>query len=159
MITNDQVHMDKSGKHKQITYLLLLVFTKLIINSCHGNTDDSRFINFEDLSKIEIKIDREIGDSDEYMPARLRDMVLASDGTMLVSDWGKSTIEQFNAEGIYEGTIARKGRGPGELPSFFNLIEAGKDTLIVHTRMQSDYYGPGVDDRKYKHTRSMILET
>ncbi len=58
------------------------------------------------------------------------------------------------------GTIAERGRGPGELSDFFLLFDGGNDTLIVRHRgmtQQLDFFGRS-DDGVYKHVRSLMKD-
>ncbi len=59
------------------------------------------------------------------------DAVLASNGDVLVLDYGDVVIKRFGQRGALIGTIGRAGSGPGE---FRGLSEAGwtGDTLWVH---------------------------
>lgn len=120
-----------------------------LISGCQSKTDNGKLIDYDKLNKVEIKLAIEIGESKEYVLGELGDLILASDRTMLVSDWGKTTIEQFSAEGEHLRRIAKDGRGPGELPSFFLLYKGRNDTLIVwHGGMsyRVDYFSKGTDN-------------
>lgn len=95
------------------------------------NAQSNDEIEYQNLNEIEIVMLTEIAESGDYMPGRMTDLFVASDGTILISDFSSTTIEQFSAEGAHVGTIAREGNGPGELPFFFSLTDGGNDTLIV----------------------------
>ncbi|MCC5906907.1 MAG: hypothetical protein JJU13_11905 [Balneolaceae bacterium] len=116
-------------------------------------------IDYQNVNEIEIEKLKEIAESEDYLPGRLKDLFVASDGTMLVSDISSTTIEQFNAEGEHMGTIASEGNGPGELPFFFSLSDGGNDTLIVqdNTSTQLDFFGRE-SNGIYSYVRSSITE-
>ena len=133
----------------------------LLSFGCSRDETYSGLIDYEDLQSIDVQLEREIEESSEYMPGALGDLVIFSDKTMLVADWGKMTIEQFNAEGKYIATVAKEGRGPGELREFFSLRKGVNDTLIVRyvgMSQQIDFFSRG-EDHVYRHSKSWIPET
>lgn len=138
-----------------------VVFLIGIMAGCRNRSEEADLINYEILDEIGTELITEVGESEEYFPGQLRDLILMPDGTMLVSDWGKTTIEQFNAEGEYQGTVAEEGGGPGELSSFFLLHKGANDALIVRHRgmnNQMDVFQRETADGLYKHERSAIIK-
>lgn len=132
----------------------------LLLYGCSGNADFSQLIDYADLNMIDIHLDMEIGESSEYVPGELGDLVVSSDMSMLVADWGKMTIEQFNAEGQHMATIAKEGRGPGELQELFTLRKGVNDTLVVRylgMSQQIDFFRRG-EDHVYRYIKSQVPE-
>lgn len=127
-----------------------------------GGCDDNpaRLIDYEELKKVEIRLVMEIGETAEYFPGALTELILTQDSSMLVSDLKKITIEQFNKEGEHVATIAKQGRGPGELSDFLSLFYAKNDTLIVRRHgisPQVDYFSPDTSNI-YRFIKSWIPE-
>lgn len=140
---------------KTFTTVVLLLY---LISGCQNNPDD--LIDYDKLRKLEVDKVLEFGESEGYVPGELGDLVLVSDNTILVSDWGTTTIEQFSTGGEHVGTVATEGRGPGELPSFFMLNKGTNDTLlVVHGGMSRrvDYFTRG-GDGIYRYVRTHIRE-
>lgn len=104
----------------------------ILFISCSSNEDITQQIIYSDLPNLETELLLEIGESDDFIPGNLRDLVVTSNGTFLVSDWGQVTIEQFSPEGDHISTIAAEGGGPGELTSWFSMLHSGNDTLLVN---------------------------
>jgi len=144
------LHMNKS-----VIHIAIAVFLMVMVNSSTLLAQEGKPVKYEELPAIKAHVDKEIGEQQDYLHGRLQDLILMSDGTLLVSDLQKKTIEQFNAEGIHMGTIAREGRGPGELPVMFTLAGGGNDTLIVQhsSSTQVDFFGPETGGI-YTHKRS-----
>ncbi|MGF1671059.1 MAG: hypothetical protein ACFCU6_11480, partial [Balneolaceae bacterium] len=146
-----------SDVHKVLLHSGFLI---LLLTGCHGNLEYDEKIDYGSLNLIDIQIAMEIGESSEYLPGELGDLVVFSDKTMLVADWRKMTIEQFSADGEHMATIAREGRGPGELLEFFMLHEGVNDTLIVRylgMSQQIDLFTRG-ENQIYRHIKSWIPE-
>jgi hypothetical protein len=128
---------------------------------CHDSVKAQKNIeiDYQNVDKIEFVMLKEVSESENYIPGQLTDLFIASDGTLLVSDFSSTTIEQFNREGDHISTIAREGNGPGELPFFFSLADGGNDTLIVQDNSSTklDFFGrePG---GIYSYVRSSITE-
>jgi len=126
--------------------------------SCTRSSKDLKKINLEDIKTVKNDLITVIGQNDETKFGHLRDIVLLSEGNLLISDWDKLTIEQFSDEGEKIGKIAKRGRGPGELSDFFLLFDGGNDTLIVRHRgmtQQLDFFGRSANG-VYKYERSFI---
>jgi hypothetical protein len=122
------------------------------------DNDHTGFIDYAELNLIEVELDLEIGESEQFIPGELSDLVVFQDGIMLVSDQSRVTIEQFNAEGEYIGNVAGVGRGPGELPSNFYLMGYGPDMLLaIHQRGRKDYFVRGTDGT-FTHTRGVLTD-
>src|SRR5699024_7275359 len=115
---------------KYHTTIVLLSLVGLLLVGCNHNSKNNKLLADRELQKLKIERIKQLG-GDDILFGRLRDLVILSDSVIVVSDLGKTTIEQFNLQGEHRATVANKGRGPGELPSFFNLIRTNNDTLIV----------------------------
>ncbi|SHE30664.1 hypothetical protein SAMN05443144_10116 [Fodinibius roseus] len=141
--------------NKLASLIVIFVFFLGIGNTPPLLAQEGDPVEYDELPVIKVDIDTEIREAQGYLPGRLNDLILMSDGTLLVSDIQKKTIEQFNTEGKYMGTIAREGQGPGELPFMFTLAGGENDTLIVQhsSSTQVDFFGQesgGI----YTHARS-----
>lgn len=138
-----------------------LLFSIIIIININCQDTSNNYLDIHNLSTIEVTLINEIGVDDEHIFGQLRDLILLPDLNLFVSDWGNVSIEQFNKEGKYIGRVAEKGRGPGELSSFFLLHKGGKDTLIVRYRgmsQQIDQFSQGTEKDRYVHTGSIMME-
>ena len=132
----------------------------LLLFGCSRDTKFSGLIDYGELNLIDIQIEMEIAQSSEYVPGNLGYLMVFSDMTMLVADWGKMTIEQFSAEGKHMATIAKEGRGPGELGEIFSLHKGVNDTLKVRylgMSQQIDFFSRG-EDPIYRLSKSWIPE-
>jgi len=123
------------------------------------NAQSNNGIDYQNLNEIDIVKLMEIAESEDYLPGRLKDLFVASDGTILISDFSSTTIEQFSEEGVHTGTIAREGNGPGELPFIFSLSDGGNDTLIVQhsSSTKLDFFAQK-SDGLFSYVRSSITE-
>lgn len=141
---------------------LLIGLVLFLLAGCRNkNAADALFIDYELLNKLEVELIEEITESPNYISGQLRDLILMDDGTLLVSDLGTVTIEQFSPEGEHIGTVAKEGRGPGELSSFFLLFESAKNSLVVlhhGATRQIDYFDREPGTKSYKFIKSKILE-
>lgn len=132
----------------------------LLISSCQNDSEYYKMINYEELNLINVSIGMEIGEEDEFIFGDLIDLTVLPDGEILVADWGNITVEQFNADGKHMATIAREGRGPGELLDYFTLEKGHNDTLLVRyldMSQQIDFFSQG-DDGIYKYIQSWVPE-
>jgi hypothetical protein len=115
----------KSG-NKTIRNLFLFLFLFSLL-SCRG-TKSKKFIDYSNLDTVNAKLIAEIGKGSLLGP--LENLVVNLKGDLLVSTTQKKSIEQFNADGIYVGTVAHKGKGPGEISGSAAMFMAN-DTLVV----------------------------
>ncbi len=140
------------------SYLLSILFITCFLGSCSSGSDSSELIDYETLNELTARVAMEIGESEDYLPGRLRDLVVTSDGTILVSDWASVSIEQFSAEGEHLSTIAEEGGGPGELNNFFFVYHIGNDTVMVREQsMQKKYYSKS-GDGLFRHIKTISPE-
>jgi len=141
-------------------YILSFFLPITVLMGCGSDFDDSS-IDYRSLDQLDIVLAEEIGNNDDHLFGRLRDLVVMDNGTFFVSDWSSVTIQQFNRDGIYEGTIAKEGGGPGELSSFFLLYNGGKDKLIVRhrgMRQHIDYFTDEYGAGEYSYSESISFE-
>lgn len=136
----------------------------MVLNFFIGSYDSVKaqekdVVDYQIVNEIEFLVLKEIAESEDYIPGRLSDLFIASDGTILVSDFSSTTIEQFSTEGEHMATIAREGNGPGELSVYFSLYDGGNDTLVVkdNSATKLDFYGREPDGI-YNYVRSSIKE-
>lgn len=133
----------------------------LLFYGCAIDSEPHNQIDYNNLNVIDINLDMEIGESSDYIHGELGQLVLSEDGTMLVSDWGKKTIEQFNKNGKHIFTIAKEGRGPGEISDFVSLNAGSNDTLIVRSHSLSyrtDFF-TREDNDIYRYVKSHVMGT
>jgi len=125
------------------TIFAFVILASWFMSTCQQDKSRGQTIDYNKLPEIKTNITKEIRGGNEIAFGRLRDLVLTFDDFLLVSDVGRTTIEQFSPKGHHLATIATKGKGPGELFSYFKLIEGTKDRLIVRPYGMSnriDYY-------------------
>jgi len=139
-------------------YHTLFIFIALyvIFTGCKENGRSEADINYSTLPEISFELITEIGDSENYLPARLNELFVAPDGSILISDWGSNTLEQFSSNGEHLKTIATQGDGPGELSNFFFIANAGSGTLLVEQQgSRRDFFEPNETGiYSYKNTVS-----
>lgn len=113
-------------------YLYILIFITCFLQiSCSKNSDTERTLDYSTLPELRIDIDLEIEESSDFLPGQLHEMFLAEDESFIVSDMGNMAIVQFESDGSYKREIAQQGQGPGELKTFFSLLDSKRDTLLV----------------------------
>lgn len=139
--------------------LLLSITVIAVFISCGSAGDSNELINYDELPEIDISLIVEAGEGGGYFPGRISELFISSHGDLLVSDMGSNTVEQFSPDGEYLGTVAESGSGPGEVSGFFQIYNAGGDTLMVESQGgRRDLFYPG-DDGVYRYTRNMIGES
>lgn len=139
-------------------FIPTVLISILLASACRTETEISKEIDYSALPDIPVELFMEIGESEDFIPAQLRDFVLASDGSMLVSDWGSVTIEQFSPEGEHTGTIAAEGGGPGELDAFFYMRSIGHDTVMVSQQQgRKDFFAPD-ESGSFSFIKSVLAE-
>ena len=57
----------------------------------------------------------QINDTEVYRPFAFHEVVIHANGEVYFFETGKSTIQHYGRDGVFKGTIGRKGSGPGEL--------------------------------------------
>ncbi|MDR8393833.1 hypothetical protein NC796_21955 [Aliifodinibius sp. S!AR15-10] len=80
--------------------------------TCNAKSSQDEQVNYQELAPLKVELVKEITGGDSYLPGRLRDLLIIGDSTMLVSDVGTNTIEQFTTEGEHVATIAKAVGGP-----------------------------------------------
>ena len=149
--------------------MLLFSITRIAILILHfllfsyfvnvATAQEQRVINYEDLDELNVEVIIDTKDQEGVYSVNLRNLVVTSGGTLLVSDLGKTTIEQYNYEGKFIEQIASEGQGPGELPFIFNLFITEGDTLIVwHEQTGRADYFYFDSDGIYKYVRSVMMD-
>ncbi|TVR32959.1 MAG: 6-bladed beta-propeller [Balneolaceae bacterium] len=121
----------------------LLIIICAIQIGCSGTSQNENVLDYSTLPDLEVDIIVEIEESEDFLPGRLRDLILAQDGSIIISDWGNMNIVHFDSDGSFKSVIAERGQGPGELKSPFSLIDSKRDTLLVNYRgmtYQTDVY-------------------
>jgi len=109
-------------------FFILITF---FLVGCYENSKNEDVIEYSKLSELDIHVSIEITESEKFIPARLKDLIIAEDGSLIISDWGNMSIVHFDSDGTFKREIAEKGQGPGELKTFFSLIHSKRDTILV----------------------------
>lgn len=146
--------------NKFFTYTI--IFLSSLSYSCTEKDTGHTAFDYKDIEISDVQIITDTSENELYISGQLRDLIRMPDGTMLVSDLGSITIEQFSAAGEHLKTIAKRGRGPGELSTFFILYKGAGDTLLVRHRgmfNQMDYYYQDYTDGIYRYHRAVMFES
>lgn len=128
---------------------------------CSGASKSNYMIDYSTLPELNVSLINEIKDSEKFLPGRLRDLIVTNNGSLIVSDWGNMSIAQFNSDGSFERLIAEKGNGPGELQTFFTIVDSKRDTILIkYTGMsrQLDVYVHDDLENSYFYDKSIISE-
>lgn len=135
-------------------FSILFIIVSFLI-SCSSGSDSRELIDYKTMDELTAELVLEIGESEDYLPGRLRDLVVTSDGTMLVSDLASVSIEQFSAGGGHVGTIAEEGGGPGELSNYFSMYHFGGDTVMVRQQSRQKIYFAKSEKGLYEHVKTI----
>jgi len=103
--------LKKMKKHLKNNFIKAVIIG-ILVSGCRTDTENVEIIDYSKIRILDVELVQEIGADDGNVFGRLRDLVVFSDGTLVVSDLGKGTIEQFTEEGERIGTIAKRGGGP-----------------------------------------------
>lgn len=115
-------------KYLAVFIIIIICFSHF---GCSEPSQREELINYNILPELSISIVKEIGESEEFLPGRLQNLIVTKDGSLIVSDWGNMSIVQFNNDGSFRRIIAEQGNGPGELKTFFTIVDSKRDTLLV----------------------------
>ncbi|PWN07877.1 hypothetical protein [Rhodohalobacter mucosus] len=120
-----------------------IIVSFVILAGCSGQEESAEQITYSGLPDLQVNQTIEAGESGEYFPSRLNDLFVGRDGSIIVSDWGSNTLEQFSPDGEHVQTVASEGGGPGELPSFFFIADTGNDRFMIeHQGARRDLFIP-----------------
>lgn len=123
-----------------------LILFSFILAHCTGQDESADQIHYSDLPGLPVELIAKAGESESYFPSRLNDLYVSSDGSILVSDFGSITLEQFSPDGKHVKTVASEGGGPGELSNFYSLGDGGNNRLIIqHQGARRDFFEPDGD--------------
>lgn len=104
--------------------ILILVF------GCSSETPQYDSIN---VPHIDLKLVLELKDDDDFYFGFISDVVVASDGSILVIDASRQRIHIFNSNGKFIKSALRNGRGPGEVQRIYWYVGfTGQDELLVY---------------------------
>lgn len=139
-------------------YPLSILLLSIVVLSCSNSTISDEQIRYSELPFIEYGLTLEIEESESYIPGQINSLLLASDGSIIAYDRGSITLEQFSPEGEHLATVASEGGGPGELPQFFTLVDAGRDTIMTEAiGGRRDLFHPD-ENGVYQYTRNLAGE-
>lgn len=111
--------------------LLFLGLSVLLAGACSKEQDSVTHFDYDALEVIELSVETEISESEDYIPGSLASMAVLSDGTMLVYDRSHAALLQFSPEGEFIKVVAEEGNGPGEISRYFSMAPAGSDSLLI----------------------------
>lgn len=139
--------------------LFLFITVMAILSSCGSAGDSDEPISYDELPEIDVTLITDAGEGGGYFPGRISGLFISSRGDLLVSDMGSNTVEQFSPDGDYLGTVAERGSGPGEVSGFFQIYDAGSDTLMIESQGgRRDLFYPD-NDGTYRYTRNLAGES
>lgn len=69
--------------------------------------------------------------SSDYFFRNINDIRTDSDGSIYISDSNNPEIRKYDSSGIYEYTIGRRGRGPGEFQEISAFTLGSEDRIIM----------------------------
>lgn len=138
-----------------------ILFIALILG-CSGAPKNEGFLyDYIALTALDIELKIEIGESENFLPGHLQDLVIDDDGSLIVSDWDSRSIVQFTGDGSFKRVLAEQGQGPGEIKNFFSLIDSRRDTLLVKffgIPRQVDFYILQENGGGYVYDSSLIID-
>lgn len=116
-------------------------------------------VDYSNLGELNVEMIVNTEEQAGVYSVNLMNLVVTADGTMIVSDLGKTTVEQYNPEGEFVARIASEGRGPGELPFLFKIFRTSQDSLVVWHEQAGrvDYFytdNIGI----YQYVRSLTID-
>ena len=93
---------------------------------------------------LELEEDLSIGSADDEntMFYRIGDMAVDSQGNMFVVDSGNQRIQKYDEDGNYLLTIGRKGQGPGEFMSPYDIFLDAHENIYVSEGMKMHVFDP-----------------
>ena len=136
-------------KNRTKTVSIILFFSTFIMLVSYGNqnVEWNGKIEIEDGIKavknsdkplfgeliFDLEEDLIIGSEEDknYMFYQARDIKVDSLGNIYVLDAGNHRVQKFDKNGHYLQTIGRKGQGPGEFASIYNMLFDNQNNLYV----------------------------
>ena len=91
---------------------IMLVF---LLISCGSENEQQPEIDYSTVPLIELTKEFSITESEDYLPNQLQTVMVAEDGSILISQRNEKSIHQFDRMGNHVAKVAGPGRGPGEL--------------------------------------------
>jgi hypothetical protein len=93
---------------------------------------------------LELEEDLSIGSADDENTIfyRIGDMAVDSQGNMFVVDSGNQRIQKYDKDGNYLQTIGRKGQGPGEFMSPYDIFLDAHENIYVSEGMKMHVFDP-----------------
>ncbi len=146
---------------KRICFKIISLFLFLPYCSIYLHAQNGVPIEVDSLKLIEVHVIMETGESDGYIPGMFGDLIVAEGGSLIVSDRQNVSIEQYQSDGTYKGTVAREGNGPGEVPFTFSLIDAGSNGFLVwkDQSLMFDFFKKDEDGNyNYKYSKTPELK-
>ncbi|HAC15739.1 MAG TPA: hypothetical protein DCE78_07320 [Bacteroidetes bacterium] len=103
---------------KRIYKLVSIAILGLVLASCSTETATENELDYSQIPLIEIQKEFSITESEDFLPAQITSVLVDNDGQILVGQQPENSIFQFDSLGNYRATVARPGRGPGELSRY-----------------------------------------
>ena len=91
---------------------------------------------------------------DHYISG-IRTPMPASNGDIIISEFGAQQLFRISADGELLQTIGRDGRGPGEFQSIYSLLMAPGDSLHVFDINNSRHQVFGTDGESWSYAREL----
>lgn len=135
---------------------LLLLISGLLIAGCTSGEGEQNQLDYAAIPLIEVNKEFSITESDDYIPGQITRVMVAEDGSILVSQRGQKSIHQFDSLGNYMTRVARTGRGPGELTRNANAHFNGNILVMSNNNAMLTEYRPNENgifeyQRDYNH--------
>lgn len=83
-----------------------------------------------------------VSESDDFMPGRLTNMFVLSNGHFVVYDQASNELHQFSDSGQWLARIAAGGSGPGELEQFSQIRKTNTGVLVNNISGKVQLYEP-----------------
>lgn len=119
---------------KNFNQLTLVLIVLMVVGGCTSET-----VQFDSIDAPSIKIELlfEIRDNDEILFGDISNVVVTSDGSILITDDYQIRMHIFDAEGNYRKSALNRGRGPGEIEMMGSRIGiTDQDDVLIYDFMQ-----------------------
>jgi len=138
---------------KKISFTAII--SAFILSSCSSPGGSGVGSNFEPT--FTITETARFGNSEDVSISAISNIMVASDGTTLVSDGRSPAIYMFDAAGSYIGTVGNVGRGPGEFDAPPSIALFENDSLFVYDRslMRATIFAR--NDTSWSYARDFVV--
>lgn len=109
-------------------YFLVTLIVLIISTSCTSSDEQYDII---DAPLTEAELLFEIEDSEEILFGWISDVLMTSDGDILVADVTRKKLHHFKEDGEFVGSYLSEGRGPGEVQRMAGNISITNDNNVL----------------------------